>query len=69
MVVELASEPERRQELWRAFLAGPDDREKAVRRGNRAIGEEEFRVRMQERHGRPQRRRRGRPRWVAGTAG
>src|SRR5262249_27663864 len=59
---ELASEPSRRQELWREFLCGEDVREAAVRRGDRALGDDEFVQQMRQLHGRPQQRGRGRPR-------
>jgi putative transposase len=60
--VELASEAERRQQLWREFLQGEDPREEAVRRGDWAIGDEEFQRDWAHTHGRPSPRPRGRPR-------
>lgn len=51
-----------RQQLWREFLLGEDAREEAVRRGDWAIGEEDFRRRVGLAQGRPVPRRRGRPR-------
>ncbi len=58
---ELAATPRQRQELWRQFLLGDDPREATVRQADWAIGDEAFRQRLQQRQGRPARRRRGRP--------
>src|SRR5262249_39626032 len=59
---ELAEEAGRRQQLWREFLLGDDPREAAVRQGDWAVGDDAFRRRMRQEHGRPAPRRRGRPR-------
>ncbi len=58
---ELSPDVGRRRELWREFLAGEDVRETAIRQGNWAIGDDDFRRRMGEALGRPAPRRRGRP--------
>ncbi len=57
----LSEGPARRQELWRAFLLGQDPREEVVRRGDWAVGDEDFRRRVRVAQGRPGPRRRGRP--------
>jgi putative transposase len=57
----LSESPERRQQLWRAFLLGEDPREEVVRRGDWAVGDEDFRRRVLMAQGRPAPRRRGRP--------
>src|SRR5207245_1568743 len=59
--VELASTPQRRQALWREFLMGEDPKEAQVQRGDWTTGEEPFRLRLEQRGGRPVPRRRGRP--------
>jgi putative transposase len=58
---ELSADPERRQQLWREFLLGEDVREEVVRRGEWALGDDEFRGRMAQVPGRPLPRPRGRP--------
>jgi hypothetical protein len=57
----LASSPGQRQETWQRFLHADDRREAMVRRGDWAIGDDEFRQRVLLEHGRPTPRRRGRP--------
>ena len=59
---ELSPHDSRRRELWREFLLGEDVREGAIRRGDWAIGAEDFRECMAEVLGRPLPRRLGRPR-------
>jgi putative transposase len=59
--LELAEAPARRQQLWRDFLLGADPREEAVRRGDWAVGDEDFRRRQRQQQGRPGYGRRGRP--------
>jgi putative transposase len=59
---ELASNPRVRQQRWREFLLGHDPREAVVARADWAVGDEAFRRRMAQRHGRPVPRPRGRPR-------
>jgi putative transposase len=58
----LADSAARRQQLWREFLLGEDPREEVVRRGDWAIGDDSFRLRVLQAQGRPAPRRRGRPR-------
>jgi putative transposase len=58
---ELASEPARRQALWRDFLVGEDPKEPAVRGQDWVVGSAVFRRRMHRRDARPAPRRRGRP--------
>jgi hypothetical protein len=58
---ELSRDPDRRQQLWREFLLGEDGREEVVRRGEWALGDDDFRGRMAQVLGRPQPRPRGRP--------
>jgi len=60
--MELSPDASRRQELWREFLLGEDDREEAVKQGDWAVGDDGFRERMAQALGRPQPRRRGWPR-------
>jgi putative transposase len=60
--LDLSQEPDRRQELWREFLLGPDPRQEALRAGDWAIGDDDFRLRAHLQQGRPGPRRRGRPR-------
>jgi len=48
----LSAEPAARQQHWRAFLLGGDPREEKVRRGDWAIGDDEFRVRACRERGR-----------------
>src|SRR5262249_10027863 len=50
-----------RQQRWREFLLGVDEREEVVRRGAWAVGDEEFRRRQRQVQGRPGHGRRGRP--------
>jgi putative transposase len=59
---ELGSEASARARHWQAFLLGEDPRERAVRREDWAIGDEEFRLRAAQARGRPIPRGRGRPR-------
>jgi putative transposase len=59
---ELAPVAERRQQLWRAFLLGEDEREGVVRQEDWAVGDDAFRKRLRHLTGRPMPRRRGRPR-------
>lgn len=59
---ELAAEPGRRQQLWRAFLEDDDPREEVVQQAEWAVGDDDFRQRWQAQRGRPTQRRRGRPR-------
>jgi putative transposase len=58
----LAESPGRRQQLWREFLLADDPREEAVRCGDWAVGDGDFRRRVLVAQGRPAPRRRGRPR-------
>jgi putative transposase len=58
---ELATDPERRRELWRAFQLGEDPKEAVVQRQDWVIGGEGFRRRMQRQAARPVPRRAGRP--------
>jgi putative transposase len=58
---ELSPDPARRRQLWREFLCDEDPREDVVRRGDWAVGDEEFRGRMAQVLGRPLPRPRGRP--------
>ena len=67
--VGLAKDADRRQDLWRAFLLGADPREEAVRAGDWAIGDDEFRLRARLQQGRPAPRRRGRPRKAGSESG
>jgi putative transposase len=53
----LADAPLRGPHLWREFLLGDDLREKVVRRGDRASGDEHFRRRALVAQGRPAPRR------------
>jgi hypothetical protein len=64
----LASSAVQRQETWQRFLLADDRRETMVRRGDWAIGDEEFRQRVLLEHGRPAARRRGRPPKAASAA-
>jgi putative transposase len=57
----LACSADQRQETWQRFLLTDDRREAMVRRGDWAIGDDEFRQRVLLEHGRPAARRRGRP--------
>jgi hypothetical protein len=57
----LASSPAQRQEVWQRFLLADDRREAMVRRGDWAIGDDDFRQRVLLEHGRPAARGRGRP--------
>jgi putative transposase len=57
----LASSLEQRQQQWQRFLLADDRREAMVRRGDWAIGDDEFRKRVLLAHSRPAPRRRGRP--------
>src|SRR5262249_29800766 len=57
----LSADAQTRQALWRDFLMGKDPREDAIRRGDWSIGDENFRRRPLEHHGRPPPRQRGRP--------
>jgi putative transposase len=57
----LASSPEQREQRWRGFLLADDRGEETVRRGDWAIGDDEFRQRVLQERGRPTPRRRGRP--------
>ncbi len=66
---ELSPDPVRRQELWRAFLLGEDEREAAIRRGDWALGDAVFQKRIAAVLGRPLPRQRGRPRKGTGQAG
>jgi hypothetical protein len=50
------------QVLWQEFLLGEGPREEEVRRGAWAIGDAAFQRRVEQEHGPPVRRRRGRPR-------
>jgi hypothetical protein len=47
--------------LWQEFLLGEDEREAAIRRGDWALGDDDFRKRMAQVLGRPMPRHRGRP--------
>jgi hypothetical protein len=58
----LASSPAQRQEMWQRFLLADDRREAMVRRGDWAIGDDDFRQHVLLEHGRPAARGRGRPR-------
>jgi putative transposase len=57
----LASSAAQRQETWQRFLLADDRREAMVRRGDWAIGDEDFRQRVLLEQGLPAPRRRGRP--------
>jgi putative transposase len=59
---ELGSDASGRAQHWQAFLLGEDSRERAVRREDWAIGDEQFRLRVAQARGRPIPRARGRPR-------
>ena len=62
MYLEMSPNPERRQQLWREFLVAEDPRERTIRQGDWAIGDDGFRSQMSEVLGRPVPGRRGRPR-------
>jgi hypothetical protein len=47
--------------LWQEFLLGEDEREASIRRGDWALGDDDFRKRVAQVLGRPMPRRRGRP--------
>jgi hypothetical protein len=66
---ELSFDPHRRRALGREFLLGEDDREAVIRRGDGAIGDEDFRQRLAAVLGRPAPRRRGRPRRARAAEG
>ncbi len=57
----LAGDAAGRQRIWRDFLRGEDAREEQMRRGDWAIGDDDFRLRARLEQGRPAPRRRGRP--------
>jgi putative transposase len=59
---KLAAEASVRTEQWRTFLLREDPLEKAVRRGDWAFGDDEFRLGVAQAQGRPIPRGRGRPR-------
>jgi hypothetical protein len=59
---ELGSDASGRAQHWQAFLLGEDSRERAVRREDWAIGDEQFRLRVAQARGRAIPRGRGRPR-------
>ncbi len=59
---QLAATPARRQELWRAFLQGADDRAAVFQRAEWIIGEEGLRRAWVRERSRPVPRRGGRPR-------
>ncbi|HLJ96596.1 MAG TPA: transposase [Gemmataceae bacterium] len=58
---QLSIERARRQELWRQFLLGEDPKEEALHASEWAIGDEDFRRRLQRPAGRSVPRDRGRP--------
>ena len=58
----LAAAPEQRMSFWRTFLLGEDPREADVGREDGVVGDDEFRRRLAERHGRLTDNRLGRPR-------
>jgi putative transposase len=66
---ELSPDLQRRRALWQDFLMGEDVRAEVSRRGDWAVGAEDFRKRLAAVLGRPAPRRRGRPRKAHATAG
>jgi hypothetical protein len=60
-VLELGSEPARRQERWQAFLMDADPNEEAIRRQDWLLGEAALMRKTQDRSGHPAGRGRGRP--------
>jgi hypothetical protein len=60
--LELAAEPERRQQLWREFLLGDDPKEALLRQAEFVAGDEDFCRRLKETRGRVVQPRHGRPR-------
>jgi hypothetical protein len=58
---ELSTDVARRGMRWQEFLLGEDEREAAIRRGDWALGDADFRKRMAQVPGRPMPRHRGRP--------
>ncbi len=61
---EFGTEAAVRQRRWREFLLGEDPCEELIRRGDWAIGDEAFRLRVLQAQGRPAPRGRRRP-WKA----
>jgi putative transposase len=59
--LEMAPEPTRRQERWRAFLSDHDPKEEAIGRQDWLLGQVDLRRETQDRHSRPAGRGRGRP--------
>jgi hypothetical protein len=59
---ELGSDASGRAQRWQAFLLGEDPRDRAVRREDWAIGDDQFRLRVAQAGGRPIPRGRGRAR-------
>ena len=66
---ELCADPARRRVLWQEFLLGEDARAAAIRRGDWALGDDDFHQRVAQVLGRPAPRRRGRPAKVVGAEG
>lgn len=64
----LGATPSDRQQRWQAYLLGEDAREEAIRRGEGVLGDEAFRQRVWQVHGRPSPRGRGRPRKLVAPA-
>jgi REP-associated tyrosine transposase len=60
-LAELIAEAKGRQEWWRGSLMGADANEEAVRKGEWAIGDKQFRSKLRQRNGRPSRGGPGRP--------
>ena len=59
---ELGATAASRRQKWREFLLGAKAREEAIRQGQGVMGDESFRKRVWQAHGRPTPRGRGRPR-------
>ena len=66
---QLSQSVARRQQLWREFLCGEDEKEAVIREADWAVGDEGFKGRMAQVLGRPQPRPRGRPAKVEGRTG
>ena len=69
MYTELSPDAGRRCVLWREFLLGEEVREGVIRRGDWAIGDDDFRQRLAAVLGRPVPRHRGRPRKLQAVEG